>query len=100
VREPQRSRFLEGSGRVSADIDRIEVKDARGDRIVLKYHWLPTLRTDPPLPIEEARQPGMPVGFIAVRPGGAHDFTIRPRGVLEFATARSSAPAATDPGDE
>ena len=100
VRAPQRSRFLEGSGRVSADIDRIEVKDARGDRIVLKYHWLPTLRTDPPLPIEEARQPGMPVGFIAVRPGGAHDFTIRPRGVLEFATARSSAPAATDPGDE
>ena len=100
VRAPQRSRFLEGSGRVSADFDRIDVKDAAGERIVLKYHWLPTLRTDPPLPIEEAREPGMPVGFIAVHPGEIHDFTIRPRGVLEFATARSSAPAATDSGHE
>jgi hypothetical protein len=78
VRVPQRSRFLEGSGQVRADFDRIDVTDAAGDRVVLKYHWLPTVRVEPPLPIEEARQPGLPVGFIAVRPRGTRDFTIRP----------------------
>jgi hypothetical protein len=83
VRDAQSSRFREGSGRVSADVDRIAVNDAAGDRVVLKYHWVPTLRTDPPLPIEEAREPGMPVGFIAVRPRGVRDFTIRPRGIFE-----------------
>jgi hypothetical protein len=83
VRTP-RSRFLEGGGRVSADFDRIEVKDATGERIVLKYHWLPTLRTEPALPIEEERQQGMPVGFIAVRPGGVRNFTIRSTGLFEI----------------
>jgi hypothetical protein len=68
---------------VTADVDRIDVKDAAGDRVVLKYHWVPMLRTDPPLPIEEAHAPGMPVGFIAVRPGTVRDFTIRPRRIFE-----------------
>jgi hypothetical protein len=83
VRHPDRSRFLEGSGEVQATLDRIEVKQAAGDRIILKYHWMPGLRTDPPLPIEEARRPGVPVGFIAIRPGTTTDFTIRPRGAVE-----------------
>jgi len=82
VRSPQRSRFLDGDGRVVADVDRIDVRDASGDRVVLKYHWVPTLHTVPELPIEEVREPGMPVGFIAVRPGGIRDFSIRPRSVL------------------
>ncbi|MGH7897820.1 MAG: hypothetical protein ACREQQ_07700, partial [Candidatus Binatia bacterium] len=59
-------------------------------RIVLKYHWLPTLRTEPPLPIEEAPQPGAPVGFIAVRPGGRRDFDVvqrRSRGPFALAVA-------------
>ena len=90
VRSPQRSRFLEGSGHVTADVDRIEVKDAAGDRVVLKYHWVPMLRTDPPLPIEEAHESGMPVGFIAVRPGAVRDFTIRPRRIFE--SGNSSTP--------
>jgi hypothetical protein len=95
VRNPQRSRFQEGSDRVTADVDRIDVKDATGDRVVLKYHWVPTLRTEPPLSIEEAREPGMPVGFISVRPGGLPNFTIRSRRVFDLASV--ARPEASDP---
>jgi len=87
VREPKRSRFLEGGGEVRARLDRIEVSGASGDRIVLKYHWMPKLRTDPPLPIEEAPQSGAAVGFIAVRPSGTRDFVIRPRDLSEATRA-------------
>jgi len=83
VRRPDRSRLVEGSGEVRATLDRIEVTHAAGDRVVLKYHWMPSLRTDPPLPIDEARLPGAPVGFIAVRRGDVSNFTIRPRGAVE-----------------
>jgi hypothetical protein len=83
VRRPERARFLEGSGEVQASLDRIAVTHAVGERIVLKYHWMPGLRTDPPLPIEEARQPGAPVGFIAVRSGATQSFTIRPATLVE-----------------
>lgn len=76
VRLPRASRVLEGRGEVRAGLDRIEVRAAAGERVVLKYHWVPTLRTEPPLPIEEAPQPGAPVGFIAVRPGGVRDFDV------------------------
>jgi hypothetical protein len=83
VREAVTSRLLEGRGRVRTRLDRLEVRDAEGGRLVLKYHWIPSLATEPPLPIEEARQPGAPVGFIAVRPGGVRDFDIvvRPIGL-------------------
>lgn len=79
VRAPERSRLLEGKGSVRASLDRIEVRGATGERLVLKYHWMPGLRTEPPLPIEEAPQPGAATGFIAVRPGDRRDFVILPR---------------------
>ena len=84
VREPNPSRLLAGEGRVRAAFDRIEVRDARGQELVLKYHWIPTLVTEPPLPIEEAPQPGAPVGFISVRPGGIRDFDVRSRTIGEL----------------
>jgi hypothetical protein len=85
VRRPDRSRLLEGEGQVRADLDRIDVTDAAGVRVVLKYHWIPNLRTDPPLRIEEAPQPGAAVGFIAVWPQGAKRFSIRTRGLFDVA---------------
>jgi hypothetical protein len=85
VLAPTRSRFLEGEGRVQADLDRIDVTQVLGDRLVLKYHWLPNLRTEPPLPIAEAPQPGAKAGFIAIEPRDVREFTIRPSGWLEAA---------------
>ena len=76
VREPRQSRVLVGSADVRAEHDRIEVRNASGERLVLAYHWLPTWRTIPPLRIEEEPLPGAPVGFIAVHPNGARDFDI------------------------
>ncbi|MGH2669127.1 MAG: hypothetical protein ACRDH5_08445, partial [bacterium] len=54
----------------------IEVRRAAGGRLVLKYHWLPTLRTIPKLRIEEAPQPHARVGFIAVHPEGHTEFSV------------------------
>ena len=88
VRAPVRSRFLEGQGRVHAELDRIDVSGASGERVVLKYHWLPNLRTEPPLPIEEVRLPGAAVGFIGIRPGAVRDFTILLRGPLDLVAAK------------
>jgi hypothetical protein len=81
VRDAVTSRLLEGRGEVHPTLDRIEVRGAEGERLLLKYHWMPAFRTEPPLPIEPAPQPGAPVGFIAVRPGNVRDFDIvvRPR---------------------
>ncbi len=80
VRRPEPSRLLEGSGRAEAKLDRIDVHDAAGERIVLKYHWVPGLRAVPAIGLEEVRQPGAAVGFIAVRPGGVREFSIVPGG--------------------
>ena len=89
VLAPARSRFLEGKGRARADLDRIDVDDASGERLVLKYHWLPNLGTVPPLPIAEVAQPDAPVGFIGVRPGGVRHFTIVLRGPLGLVSVRA-----------
>jgi len=78
VRDPRPSRVLEGQGEVHTVLDRIEVRAAAGERVVLKYHWAPTLRTEPPLAIEEAPVAGSPVGFIAVRPAGRSEFAVVP----------------------
>ena len=60
--------FAVGSGRVRADYNRLELTDLvpDDDAIVLRYHWLDTLRTDPPLPIRCVKIPDDPVGFIRV----------------------------------
>jgi hypothetical protein len=76
VARPEPSRLLRGRGRVTAGLDRIEVRDAEGERIVLKYHWIPGLRTDPPLRLEEYRLQRAPVGFVSVYPEGVRDFTV------------------------
>ena len=90
VRDPDPSLLLEGRGEVFAELDRIQVRNAEGERLLLKYHWMPTLRTEPPLRLEEVRRHGMPVGFIAVRPGGVRDFAIvqkRSLGAIERVVA-------------
>lgn len=73
VRAPGKgTRFLEGSGRVDARVNRIEVmpEDPTADRVVIRYNWREGLicRTPgasiEPVPIDEHLR------FIGVRPGG------------------------------
>lgn len=68
--------FLQGSGRVDATLNRIAVEDATPGTVVLKYHWLETLATNPPLPIREHPVAGSPIGFIAVDNGSVRDFVV------------------------
>lgn len=61
--------FIKGSGKVDADYGKIGVSGARAEdgELVLKYHWVPTFRVEPPARIEQYKVEGDPNGFIMVR---------------------------------
>jgi hypothetical protein len=68
LREP--SYFARGRGRiVHADYNRIELADLEpaGEELVLRYHWQPGLRADPPIAIERADVGDDPIGFIRIK---------------------------------
>jgi hypothetical protein len=55
------------AGSVSADQDCIRIKAAEPGRLVLKYHYFKTLRTDPPIAMSPAPiGNGDPIPFIAI----------------------------------
>ena len=68
--------FLKGSGKTKADYNKIVVTEASPGEVVLKYHWLQTLRTKPPLKIEAYPVPDDPIGFIKIYNGEIRDFEI------------------------
>jgi hypothetical protein len=68
--------FFQGAGAVHADYNRLAVRGATSGGIVLKYHWLPSLRTVPALPIRPVTIGGDPIAFIAVDNGSTVDFDI------------------------
>ena len=61
--------FLRGSGTARATYNRIELTDVKpeGGEIIIKYHWLDSLRTDPPLKISSVRFMDDPIGFIRIQ---------------------------------
>jgi voltage-gated potassium channel Kch len=64
-REP--SYLAAGQGQVRQGLNQIAVDGAAGDEVVLKFHWMETLRCSPGCEIERVPVPGDPVGFIRVR---------------------------------
>ena len=68
--------FIEGNGEINADYNKIEVKNATGPEIIIKYHWLETLKTKPELKIEAVKGLDDPVGFIKVYNNNVRDFLI------------------------
>jgi len=56
-----------GPGKVTASLDRIEVRGSRGGDLVLRYHYLETLRCRPGCTLYRAEAFGNRVGFIGVR---------------------------------
>jgi len=75
VKRPH-SFFLKGHGSVISGYNKLIVKGAGKGPVVLKYHWLETLRTDPPLKISEYPFKGDEIGYIKVENGNVPDFTI------------------------
>ena len=74
--------FLEGTGSVHADFNRLEIafRAPAPDRAVIAYHWHDRLQADPPAQIEPVDS-GTPneAPFIAIRPNGAETVVIRYR---------------------
>ncbi|MEE9606671.1 MAG: hypothetical protein V3U03_02955 [Myxococcota bacterium] len=62
------SYFLRGQGRIEVEGDRIRLRELVPEDgvIALKYHWLESMRTDPPRPVEPLFVLDDPVPFISV----------------------------------
>jgi len=69
--------FLEGEGpgEVRARLNHLEVRGTNGGSLVLKYHWLETLRCRPGCRLRRVTIPGDRVGFIGVE-SAPRDFEI------------------------
>ncbi len=65
-REP--SFFLEGSGKVESRLGRIDLSEliTKSGRVVVSYHWVEGLESDPPSRLVKVDLGGDPVGFIGV----------------------------------
>jgi hypothetical protein len=61
--------FIKGSGSAKAELNQIELKDIVADsgQVVVSYHWMKYLKTDPPTAIEPVFLLEDPVGFIRLR---------------------------------
>lgn len=78
VKSPAQT-FPEGNGELSATYNRIEVKHATKGKLILPYHWLEGLETEPALKLNAVKQWRDPVPFIEVENGDVTDFVIRYR---------------------
>jgi hypothetical protein len=58
--------FLAGTGQLTVRNHQIELWDLKGSEIVLKYHWVPNLKSNPEVVIERAMIPPDPHGFIKI----------------------------------
>ena len=60
------SYVAEGSGRVEQQLNSLRVSDARGKTVVLRFHFMETLRCRPNCTVTRAAADRDPVGFVAV----------------------------------
>jgi len=61
------SYFYKGKGQISADYNKLQLTEIEPDgEIIIKYHWLEQLRTDPPRPLERVMLMDDPIGFIKI----------------------------------
>ncbi len=58
--------FLEGMGQLTVRNHQIELWDLQGSEIVLKYHWVPNLKSSPEVVIERVMVSPDPHGFIKI----------------------------------
>jgi hypothetical protein len=58
--------FLEGSGKLKASLNRLELSELKGKEIVLKYHWTKGLSASPPASIVPVKIDDDPIPFIKI----------------------------------
>jgi hypothetical protein len=61
------SYVAEGSGRVEQQLNSLRVMDARGKNVILRFHFMETLRCRPNCSVTRAAADRDPVGFVAVK---------------------------------
>ena len=66
--EPRATYFLKGGGSVTASLHGIFLRDLRPEdgEIIIKYHYVPGLRSEPKARLEEVRLSDDPHGFIRI----------------------------------
>jgi hypothetical protein len=65
VRHPS-GYFMVGTGQVSVRRHQIELRDLQGPEVVVKYHWIPGLKSAPEATIQRAMVADDPYGFIKI----------------------------------
>jgi len=60
------SYFIEGSGNICASLDRIRITNASRGNIIIKYHYLETLKSRPKVSLKEVKMLDDPIGFISI----------------------------------
>ena len=58
--------FIEGEGKVKTSLNRIELSELKGKVIVLKYHWIAGLKSEPAATIEPVKLADDPIPFIRI----------------------------------
>jgi hypothetical protein len=58
--------FIKGAGELQAELNRLELIDVRGEEIIIKYHWISTLKTKPERAVEPIKMLEDPNGFIKI----------------------------------
>jgi hypothetical protein len=61
------SYFYKGEGQITSDYNKLQLTRVKSEgEIIIKYHWLKYLKTDPPRPIERVMIMDDPIGFIKI----------------------------------
>jgi len=65
VKRPE-NYFLKGSGEIDASINSLKLSNLKPDagEVIISYHWIKTLKTDPTVEMKETRYLDDPVGFV------------------------------------
>lgn len=58
--------FVQGQGKVKARFNRLELTELTGNPIILKYHWVAGLKSEPAAKIEPAQLADDPIPFIKI----------------------------------
>lgn len=58
--------FVEGEGKVKAGLNRLELTELKGNPVIIKYHWIAGLQSEPAANIEPVKLADDPIPFIKI----------------------------------
>jgi hypothetical protein len=58
--------FVQGEGKVKADLNRLKITEIKGQEVILKYHWIDGLRSEPTVKIAAVKLADDPIPFIKI----------------------------------